>query len=195
MHDPERHIKDHGAASSRVIERLTEACAEQIQRAAEIIVEALHNGGTVYYCGNGGSAADAQHMASELVGQFEQDRAPMPAVALTTDTSLLTAVSNDYEFEYVFERQVDGLMSSGDVLVAISTSGTSENVVRAAQAARRKGGEVVGLTGQSGGDLVSECDVAVQVPSEETAHIQEGHLVTGHILCGIVEENIVEERE
>lgn len=192
MTDPESYVNGYIEETEQLMGRMTEECGDQILRIAETVIEALREGGTVYFCGNGGSAADAQHMASELVGQFEQDRAAIPAAALTTDTSLLTAVSNDYGFPYVFERQVDGLMNSKDVLVAISTSGTSENVVRAARAAREKNCSVVGFTGASGGDLASICDETLTVPSDQTAHVQEGHLLAGHILCGIVEDEVSE---
>lgn len=190
MTDSRSYIDNYIAASEQVVGQMLEECGEQIRRIVDRAVEALRNGGTIYFCGNGGSAADAQHMASELVGQFDQDREALPAVALTTDTSLLTAVSNDFGFEHVFERQVQGLVSSDDVLVGISTSGTSENVVRAVKAARDQGAGTIGFTGASGGDLETLCDVTLTVPSEDTPHIQEGHLLTGHILCGIIEDEL-----
>src|SRR4051794_32598553 len=139
-------------------------------------------GHKVLLCGNGGSAADAQHIAAELVGRFVIERRPLPAIALTTDTSALTAIGNDYGYEHVFSRQVLALGSPGDVLVAITTSGTSKNVVAAAAAAREVGMKVIGLTGANGSAFVQACDAGVAVPSTNTARIQECHIAVGHLL-------------
>jgi D-sedoheptulose 7-phosphate isomerase len=141
----------------------------------------------VYWCGNGGSAADAQHFAAELIGRFERERRALPSVALTADTSVLTSIGNDYGFADVFRRQVEGLIRGGDVLVGISTSGTSANVLRAVEQARTQGGIVIGLLGRDGGTIAPLCDIALVVPGSNTARIQEMHALVGHLLCDLVE--------
>jgi D-sedoheptulose 7-phosphate isomerase len=157
--------------------------------ASSIWVSALGSGHKVLFVGNGGSAADAQHLAAELMGRFKLERRPLPALALTTDTSALTAIGNDYGYDEVFRRQVLAWALPGDVLVALSTSGNSPNVLAAAEAARALGAKVVGFTGQSGGQLRELCDACLCVPSSDTAHIQEAHIALGHILCGLVEQH------
>jgi phosphoheptose isomerase len=157
--------------------------AAAIARAAVVMRDAVLAGKKVLLCGNGGSAADAQHIAAELVGRFVIERRPLPAIALTTDTSALTAIANDYGYEHVFARQVDALGAEGDVLVAITTSGTSKNVVAAAAVARQRGMKVIGLTGAKGATFVAGCDAGVAVPSMVTARIQECHITIGHLLC------------
>ena len=164
------------------------ALESEIASAGELCGKALAQGQCIYLCGNGGSAADAQHIAAELIGRFVNDRRSLPAIALTTDTSALTAIGNDYGFDEVFSRQVAGLCRKGDVLIAISTSGNSENVIKAVDAAHRAGGSVIGLTGKSGGALDIKCDVSLVVPSDVTARIQEMHIVIGHLICALVEE-------
>ncbi|MBK9685541.1 MAG: D-sedoheptulose 7-phosphate isomerase [Betaproteobacteria bacterium] len=154
---------------------------------AQACVQALRRGGKVLFCGNGGSAADAQHLAGEFVSRFHFDRSPLAAVALTTDTSVLTAIGNDYGYELVFERQVRGLGRPGDVLVGISTSGRSPNVLRALKAARETGLVTVGMTGNQREAIEGLCDLCIRIPSRETPKIQEGHIVLGHALCGLVE--------
>jgi D-sedoheptulose 7-phosphate isomerase len=156
--------------------------------AAERLTRALLHGGKLMFCGNGGSAADSQHLASEFTGRFIDDRRPLAAIALSTDSSALTCIANDYAFEQVFERQLRALGCSGDALVAISTSGNSANVLRAVQAARELGVEVIGLLGRDGGRLKAHCDVALVVPSDTTARIQEAHIFIGHTLCAMVEQ-------
>ena len=156
----------------------------------ELCANALLQGQRIYLCGNGGSAADAQHIAAELIGRFVNDRRALPAIALTTDTSALTAIGNDYGYDEVFSRQVEGLCRKGDVLIAISTSGNSDNVLRAVDAARRTGTSVIGLSGKSGGALDALCDVSLVVPSDVTARIQEMHIVIGHLICALVEEHL-----
>lgn len=164
-------------------------CSDQIIAAALLVAGSLAEGHTLLLCGNGGSAADAQHLAAEFVGRFLKERAPYPALALHTNTSALTAVANDYGFEQVFARQVVAHGRPGGVLLAISTSGSSSNVLRAIEAARQVGMGVVGFTGGSGGAMAEDmCDVCLIVPSDSTPRIQEGHIFAGHALCGLVED-------
>jgi len=175
---------------SAEVKRLTaEACAEAIAMAAGILEEAFRSGGKLLICGNGGSAADCQHMAAEFVSRLTKDfeRPGLPAIALTTDTSFLTAYANDCGFDGVFARQVQALGRAGDVLIGISTSGNSANVVQAVELARDLGMRSVALTG-AGGRLAKLADVAISVPSEDTQHIQEAHLAVEHLLCLLVEQ-------
>lgn len=169
---------------------LVRDCGEQIDDCAGIIVDTVKRGGKILLCGNGGSAADAQHIAAEFVGRYETERRALPAISLTTDTSALTAIANDYDFERVFARQVDALAAEGDCLIAISTSGNSPNVIAAVMAARQKGCKVIGMTGAKGKKLASLCDACLLVPSERTARIQEAHITVAHIWCEIVDETI-----
>lgn len=162
--------------------------APTIQEAAGLLVATLSRGGKLMLCGNGGSAADSQHIAAELTGRFVKDRRPLAAMALSTDTSALTCIANDYGFDDVFSRQVRGLGREGDCLLALSTSGNSRNVLRAAEAARAAGIRVIGLLGREGGALRALCDIAIVVPSATTARIQEAHIFIGHTLCAMVEE-------
>lgn len=157
---------------------------------ADRIARALRDGGKVMLAGNGGSAADAQHIAAELIGRFVMDRAPLPALALTTDTSVLTAIGNDYGFQEVFERQVRGLGRKGDVFIGITTSGRSPNVIAALKAARAMGLVTVGFTGSRGADLRALCDVTLVAPSDDTALIQQVHITAGHAICGLVEREL-----
>ena len=160
---------------------------DAIAGAAELMRDAVLSGKKVLLCGNGGSAADAQHIAAELVGRFVVERRPLPAIALTTDTSALTAIANDYGYEQVFARQVGALGNPGDVLVAITTSGTSKNVVAAVAVARELGMKVIGMTGAKGAAFVASCDAGVAVPSTNTARIQECHITIGHLLCEVLD--------
>ncbi len=161
-----------------------------VHQAGTLIGEALAAGRKLMLCGNGGSAADSQHIAAELTGRFIRDRRPLAAVALTTDTSALTCIANDYSFEDVFARQVAALGAPGDCLIGISTSGNSRNVIKAAEAARGLGMRIIGLLGRDGGPLRGLCDVAIVVPSDSTARIQEAHILIGHTLCGMVETSL-----
>jgi D-sedoheptulose 7-phosphate isomerase len=165
-----------------------EALAAPVQRAADLMARTLREGGKLMFCGNGGSAADSQHLAAEFIGRFVNDREPLAALALTTDTSTLTCVSNDYAFDRVFERQVIGLAKPGDCLIGISTSGNSANVLRAMEAARSRGVHCIGLLGRDGGALAPLCDPAIVVTATTTARIQEAHIFIGHMLCALVEE-------
>lgn len=160
---------------------------ERIGRAVSMIIDNYRRGGKVLFCGNGGSAADAQHLSAELSGRFRKDRAPLFAEALHVNTSFLTAVANDYSYDHVFARMLSAMGQSGDVLVAFSTSGNSRNIILAAQRAREMGVHVIGMTGCDGGSLASYCDVEIRIPSLDTARIQEGHILAGHIFCELVE--------
>jgi len=158
-----------------------------ISEASDVIVDALQKGHKVLFCGNGGSASDAQHLSAEFIGRFLDDRQPLAALALTVDTSALTAIANDYSFDDIFSRQLQGLGRSGDVLFALSTSGDSANVINAVKMASTMGIKVIGLTGDPGGTLKSLADVPICVPARKTHHIQEMHIAVGHMICGIVE--------
>lgn len=162
----------------------------EIERAGTLIRSTLRQGHKVLLCGNGGSAADAQHIAAELVGRYERRRPAWPAIALTTDTSVLTAISNDYGYEEVFARQVEALATANDVLLALSTSGTSANVLKAVQKARDIGCKTIALTGAAGEPLASACDLAVVVPAERTARVQECHITIGHLWCELIDAEL-----
>ena len=164
-----------------------EGLADQIVRAVQLCTEALRAGNLLMFAGNGGSAADAQHWAGELASRFYYDRPALRAVALTTDTSVLTAVGNDYGYDYVFARQVEALGKPGDVLFAISTSGRSPNILRAVNAAIARDIRVVGFTGSEGEEFAGMCDVCFRIPQRQTPRIQEGHEFLGHLICGLIE--------
>ena len=164
---------------------------QQLVKAVDCCVNALKSGGKLMFVGNGGSAAEAQHLSAEMVGRFLQERQPLPSIALTTDTSAVTAIGNDYGYEHVFSRQVQALGRKGDVLIAMSTSGRSKNIVLAMQAARSAGISTIGLTGIHPRDMGELADVSLKVPSSHTPQIQEGHLVLGHLLCGMVEKQLL----
>jgi len=170
-----------------------EAFSSLVTQAALQIVKALRAGGKVMFCGNGGSAADAQHLAAEFTGRYLKERRALPALALHANTSAVTAIGNDYGFDLVFARQVEALGKEGDVTVGISTSGNSPNVLRALEAAKSKSIYTVALTGASGGKMKDVADCAIRIPSEETPRIQECHILTGHIICEIVEEMLFED--
>ncbi|MGH9879825.1 MAG: D-sedoheptulose-7-phosphate isomerase [Pyrinomonadaceae bacterium] len=174
------------------VQNLLETGLPAIEQAAEMLCETLSNGNKVLLCGNGGSAADAQHIAAELVGRYEKQRRAFPAIALTTDTSALTALSNDFGYEDVFARQIIALARAGDLLIAISTSGKSQNVTKAVEAARSLNCRTIALTGVSGEPLASLCDLAVVVPSNRTARVQEAHITIGHLWCEIVDARLGE---
>ena len=177
-------FKQHIALAQQVGES---RILEQIAASAVIIKNSLKNGKKVLFCGNGGSAADSQHLAAEFVGRFQKERVGLPAIALTVDTSILTAVANDYGYDTVFARQVQALGNDGDVLVGLSTSGNSKNVLAAIDVAKAKGMQCVGLTAQGGGKMAEVCDICMSVPGPVTARAQEIHILIGHILCELVD--------
>jgi len=184
-------IREHFRRSAELKLQAAQACVADIQRAADLIAEAFKAGGKLLICGNGGSAADAQHMAAEFVSRLTVDfeRPGLPALALTTDTSILTAYANDFDFDGVFARQVQALGRNGDVLLGISTSGSSRNVVQAAAAARSVGMKVIMLVGRAG-TRSDVADVSICIPSATTAHIQECHLAVEHVICQLVERQL-----
>ena len=161
-----------------------------IQEIVEVTANAIGNGGKLLLAGNGGSAADAQHLAGEMLSRLNYDRAPAAALALTTDTSVLTAIGNDYGYDRLFERQILGVGCRGDVFIAISTSGRSANILRAIDAAREKRIVTVGFTGRTGGEMPPRCDLCLHAPSDSTPLIQQIHITAGHIICGLVEERL-----
>lgn len=167
-----------------------EAFVQRIQDAADMITHAFENGHRLYLCGNGGSAADAQHLAAEFTGRFYSDREPLPAEALHVNTSFLTAVANDYSYDEIYERAVRAHGRPGDVLIGLSTSGNSKNVLLAQQEAKKRDMHVVSFTGETGGKMKECCDILFNVPSTDTPRIQECHIMIGHIICQLVEENL-----
>jgi len=177
-------IDEHTA----LIRQIEHTVAPRIERAAQWIMECLSGGNKILFAGNGGSAADAQHFAAEFVGRFRIERVSLPAIALTTDTSVLTAVGNDYGFDKIFSRQLEGLVRRGDIFVAISTSGNSKNVVEAVEVCRKKSCRTVGLLGKDGGTLAGMVDLPIIIESNNTARVQEVHITIGHIICELVEE-------
>ena len=188
-------IKDLEASRDVLAAALADqSFVDAVARAASVVTEALRAGHKILFAGNGGSAADAQHLATELVVRFVIDRPALPAIALTTDGSLLTAAGNDLGFEQVFARQVLGLGNTGDVLVALSTSGRSPNILAAAKAARARGLAVIGFTGATGDTFAALCDVTLRVPSRTTALIQQVHMAVGHTICAIAEEALATPR-
>lgn len=181
-------LEESAALKTRIVEN----CLDDIVRAAEMLIATYRQGHKVLLCGNGGSAADAQHLAGELVAKLTRERDALPALALTVNASLLTSIPNDSSFEQVFARQVEALGQPGDTLLAFSTSGRSANVNAAVLAARKRGMHTIALTGKGGGDLATIADVSIVVPADNTQRIQEGHITIGHILCELVEATLFE---
>ena len=175
---------------SELVGRLDREVEEKLGSIVKMIVECLREGGTIFACGNGGSATQAQHFAGELVGRFKMNRRSLPVFALTDNSAALTSIANDYAFADVFSRQIEGMAKSGDCLVALSTSGESENIVRACRTAREKGMRVFALTGRSGGGVASASEVTVKVPHTDTALVQELHLIIIHLICQLVESSV-----
>lgn len=167
-----------------------QALQDKIGQVSTFVADAFRGGGRVYFCGNGGSAADAQHLAAEFSGRFYKDRQALPAEALHCNTSYMTAVANDYSYDVIYARLIDGIAMKGDVLFGISTSGNSKNIVKAFESARAKGVTTVGFTGQGGGKMAPLSDYLFAMPSKDTPRIQEGHILIGHIICQLVEANL-----
>ena len=184
----ERQARATLREAARSIAGVERACASALAAAAEVVIACLESGGTVYFCGNGGSAADAQHLACELAGRYLIDRPALAAVALTTNSSSLTAIGNDFGYEAVFARQLEGLGAPGDVLFAITTSGRSASVLRAVETAHVCGMTVIGMTGPVGVRFAAQCDLALIAPGRSTPRIQEAHITLGHTLCEMVEK-------
>ena len=173
--------------TARTLAAVEKKNASAVAAAAELILGCFENGGTVFFCGNGGSAADAQHLAAEFSGRYLVERPGLPAVALTTNSSAVTAIGNDYGYDQVFSRQLEGIGAPGDVLVAITTSGRSESIRRAVRTAHKMKMTVIGMTGAKGAEFAALCDVALVTPSDVTPNIQEGHIAMGHAFCLVVE--------
>ncbi|HKF53402.1 MAG TPA: SIS domain-containing protein [Candidatus Acidoferrales bacterium] len=188
MPDHIQQIREQLCESARVKESLSEELLAKIARFAQEAASAIRNGHKIIFFGNGGSAADAQHLAAELVVRLERNRLGLPAISLATNTSILTAAGNDFGFERIFSRQIESLASAGDVLVALSTSGNSANVLQAVDSGRERRAFIVGLTGETGGRLTSKVDLLLNVPSRNAQRIQEAHITIGHIVCGLIEQ-------
>jgi len=188
--DLKAYFADEMKAHLAAAEAAAESLSADFARLAETCVEASRAGGKIIFFGNGGSAADAQHLATELAVRYVEDRRPIPAIALTTDTSALTAIGNDFGFDHLFSRQIEALGRPGDVAIGISTSGTSANVIRGLEAAKAGGLVAAGLAGRDGGDLRGLADPLLVVPSSDTARIQEMHITLGHMLCGAMEKEL-----
>ncbi len=174
----------------QIVEFVRKSLAEPIAKIGQLLAQSLARGGTLFWCGNGGSASDSQHLAAELVGRFKKNRRPLRSVALTTDTSILTCVANDFSYVDIFSRQIEALGRPGDVLIGISTSGNSENVLRAFKAAKEMGLITTALLGKGGGPAKNLVDHALVIPSDSTARIQEAHIFIGHVLCELIEQEL-----
>jgi D-sedoheptulose 7-phosphate isomerase len=184
------YIRSQLSVQRSVLENMELELTTQIADAATLLIATFAHGNKLIVFGNGGSAADAQHFAAEITGRFKMERRALPAIALTTDTSALTAIGNDYGFDKIFSRQVEGLAVAGDIVVGISTSGNSPNVALALEAARKQGCKTVALLGRDGGTICQLVDLAIIIPSFDTPHIQEGHITTIHILCDLLEKGL-----
>jgi D-sedoheptulose 7-phosphate isomerase len=176
--------------SIKVKKAVIKELAPQIEASAKLIIEALNNGNKLLTFGNGGSAADAQHIAAEFIGRYRINRKALPAIALTTDSSILTCLSNDFGFDTVFARQIEGLANKGDILLGISTSGNSKNIVEGFKKGKEIGCKTIGLLGCGGGSIAQLADIPIVVPSNDTPRIQESHITIGHIICGLIEEEL-----
>lgn len=187
------NIKNQILESAKIKNKMVKNGLESIEKAAELLIGSINAGGKILWCGNGGSAADAQHLATELMGGIsDHDRMPIPSIALTTDSSFITAWSNDTDFDSIFSRQIQGLGEEGDVLVCISTSGNSENVINALKQAKYKNLKTIAFTGKTGGNLDGIADITIKVPSDNTQRIQESHIMIGQILCSLIELSILQ---
>lgn len=195
MDSQQKIISDYIVGSIQTKEELLKKRLEVISQISKVIIHAYRQEKKVVWFGNGGSAADAQHLACELVSRFNFDRKALPSIALTTNTSELTAIANDYDFDHVFARQVEALVKKGDVVIGISTSGNSSNVIKGIIEAKRLGAITIGFTGASGGKLKNFVDYLLNVPSDSTPHIQEAHIMVGHVICLLVEKELFEEKK
>ena len=181
-------IQSEFEAHQKTIDAVLEKCIPDVEKASRIAIETLKNGNKILLCGNGGSAADAQHIAAELTGRYKSERRGLPGIALTTDTSALTAIANDYGYERIFDRQVEALANRGDLLIAISTSGNSPNILSALKTARELGCHTIGLSGRDGGLMNDACDLNIVIPSDDTPRIQEMHILVGHTICQAIDD-------
>jgi D-sedoheptulose 7-phosphate isomerase len=186
-----RRVRESIAVKEAILEN--ESLLDLVQEVAGVCVRSLKQGGKLLFFGNGGSAADAEHLAAELVGRYSRERRALPAVSLTANSSCLTAIGNDYSYELVFSRQIEAFGNKGDIAIGISTSGNSPNVVRALRVAKGKGMITAAMTGKTGGTLKALVDYCLRIPSTQTARIQEGHILVGHVLCEIIEESLANE--
>ena len=182
-------IKEHFIEHRSTLDSVVDLSVS-IEKVADILIHCLKNNGTIFWCGNGGSASDSQHLAGELVGRFVGDRRPLKSIALTADSAVMTCIVNDYGYEHIFSRQVEALGSRGDVLVGITTSGNSQNVLNALEVSKKMGIVTIGLLGKGGGEAASLADQSIIVPSHSTARVQEMHILIGHILCDLIEEGL-----
>ena len=180
-----KHILEHSAVLDSIMQ-----LDESIEKVAHLLIHCLENDGTIFWCGNGGSASDSQHLAGELVGRFVGDRRPLKSIALTADSAVMTCIVNDYGYEHIFSRQVEALGSEGDLLVGITTSGNSKNVLNALEVAKNKGIVTIAMLGKGGGEALSLAEQSIIVPSNSTARVQEMHILIGHIFCDLVEEGL-----
>ena len=181
----EEHLLEHRAALDSVSD-----LSEEMEKVAKVLIDCLKNDGTIFWCGNGGSASDSQHLAGELVGRFGGDRKPLKSIALNADSAVMTCIVNDYGYEHIFSRQLEALGSKGDVLVGITTSGNSKNVLNAFEVAKNKGVWTIGLLGKGGGLAIDLVDESIIISSNSTARVQEMHILIGHILCDLIEEGL-----
>ena len=181
----EEHFNEHRATLDSVVD-----LSVSIEKVANVLIHCLKNDGTIFWCGNGGSASDSQHLAGELVGRFSGDRVPLKSIALTADSAVTTCIVNDYGYEHIFSRQVEALGNEGDILIGISTSGNSENVIHAFEVAKQRGIVTIGLLGKGGGKSAELVNQSIIVPSKSTARVQEMHILIGHILCDLIEEGL-----
>ncbi len=188
-------IKKEFQSHLNTIQEVINGCEDILGKASQLAVDTLKNGNKILLCGNGGSAADAQHIAAELTGRYKSERRGLPGIALTTDTSALTAIGNDYGYDMVFARQLEAIANKGDLLVGISTSGNSANVINALKLAKQMGCKTLGLSGKDGGQMNSLCDINLIVPSDDTPRIQEMHILFGHIICQAIDDAFEEKNE
>lgn len=190
MSNCDKEIANIFIEHANLVKKTQEDCEQQINKLSKLIAESLKSGSKLFFCGNGGSAADSQHLAAEFVGRFKKDRKPLSAIALTTDSSILTCISNDYSFDDIFSRQLDGLAKKGDILIGFSTSGNSKNIINALKAGNNLQMHTILFSGKTGGIANKLAKNSILIPSTSTARIQEMHILLGHIICEIVEKEL-----